>query len=153
MMIAEAIDEYALVAEMSEGEAIEPRSLAEARCRPDWELWEKGIHQELALLREARTWELTIPPENANIVGSKWVFRAKKDTAGIVVCYKARLIAQGFSQVPSVDYFDTFAPIAKLASIQTVQWLKKLSQCLINFNCMLDIIMDKLFNILKIFTH
>ena len=34
-----------------------------------------------------------------------------------------------------------------------LQWLKKLSQCLINFNCMLDIIMDKLFNILKIFPH
>ena len=120
MMIAEAIDEYALVAETSEVEAIEPRSLAEARRRPDWELWEKGILEELALLKEAGTWELTVPPEDANIVGSKWVFRAKKDAAGNVVRYKARLVAQGFSQVPGVDYFDTFAPVAKLASIRTV---------------------------------
>jgi hypothetical protein len=120
MMMAEELDEYALVAETSEVEAIEPRSLAEARRRPDWELWEKGIIEELALLKEAGTWELTTPPENANIVGSKWVFRAKKDAAGNVVRYKARLIAQGFSQVPGVDYFDTFAPVAKLASIRTV---------------------------------
>ena len=56
-------------------------------------------------------------PVGANIVGSKWVFRAKKDVAGVVIRYKARLIAQGFSQVPGVDYFDTFAPVARLASI------------------------------------
>ncbi|KZV84359.1 reverse transcriptase, partial [Exidia glandulosa HHB12029] len=34
--------------------------------------------------------------------------------------HKARLVAQGFSQVPGVDYFDTFAPVAKLASIRVV---------------------------------
>ena len=33
---------------------------------------------------------------------------------------KARLVAQGFSQVPGIDYFDTFAPVAKLASIRTI---------------------------------
>src|SRR6185503_18946324 len=76
-------------------------------------LWEKGI-QELATLRKAGTWE---PPSNANIVSSKWVFVAKKDAAGNVICYKARLVAQGFSQVPGINYFDTFAPIARLASI------------------------------------
>lgn len=75
---------------------------------------------KLATLREAGTWELTEAPKGANIVGSKWVFRAKKDAAGIVVRHKARLVAQGFSQVPGVDYFDTFAPVAKLASIRAV---------------------------------
>ena len=40
-------DEYALAAEMSETEALEPRNLAEAKSRPDWSLWEKSIHEEL----------------------------------------------------------------------------------------------------------
>ena len=53
-------------------------------------------------------------------MGSKWVFRAKKNAAGNMVRYKAQLVAQGFSQVPGVDYFDTFAPVAQLASIRTV---------------------------------
>jgi hypothetical protein len=53
-------------------------------------------------------------------VGSKWVFQAKKNAAGNVICYKARLIAQGFSQVSGVDYFDMFAPVVHLASIHTI---------------------------------
>jgi len=76
--------------------------------------------EELETLKTAGTWDLVNAPNEANVIGSKWVFRAKKDAAGNVVCYKARLIAQGFSQVLGVDYFDTFAPVARLASIRTV---------------------------------
>src|SRR6266511_2094247 len=110
-VLAEYVDEYALAAEIGDIEALEPCSLAEAKKRPDWHLWEKAIQEELAMLKTSGTWELVDAPEDANIVGSKWVFRAKKDAAGNVVQYKARLVAQGFSQVPGVDYFDTFAPV------------------------------------------
>ena len=118
--VEECEEEYALAAETSSAEALEPRSLAEAQKRPDWPLWEKAIEEELATLRAAGTWEVVDAPRGVNIVGSKWVFRAKKDAAGNVVRYKARLVAQGFSQVLGVDYFDTFAPVARLASIRTV---------------------------------
>ena len=83
-------------------------------------MWEKAIEEELSTLKDAGTWELVDAPEGVNIVGSKWVFRAKKDATGNFVRYKARLVAQGFSQVPGVDYFDTFAPVARLASIQAI---------------------------------
>ena len=63
-------------------------------------------------MKEAGTWEVVDAPNNVNIIGSKWVFRAKKDAAGNVVRYKARIVAQGFSQVPGVDYFNMFAPVA-----------------------------------------
>ena len=118
--VEECADEYAFVAETSNAEALEPRSLKEAQSRPDWPLWEKAIEEELATLKAAGTWEVVDAPEGVNVVGSKWVFRAKKDAAGNIVRYKARLVAQGFSQVPGVDYFDTFAPVARLASIRTV---------------------------------
>ncbi|KZV80781.1 hypothetical protein EXIGLDRAFT_569675, partial [Exidia glandulosa HHB12029] len=112
--------EYAFAAEMSDADALEPRTLSEAQRRPDWTLWEQAIREELATLDAMGTWELVDAPAGANVVGSKWVFRAKKDATGSVVRHKARLVAQGFSQVPGVDYFDTFAPVAKLASIRIV---------------------------------
>src|ERR1700678_3000813 len=113
-------EEHAFAAETSSAEALEPRSLAEAQKRPDWPLWEKAIQEELVTLKAAGTWEIVDAPKGVNVVGSKWVFRAKKDAAGNVIRYKARLVAQGFSQVPGVDYFDMFVPVAKLASIRAV---------------------------------
>jgi len=114
------IEEYVFAAEVAGSEALEPQSLKEAKARPDWPLWEKAIEEELEVLRAAGTWELVNAPEGANIVGLKWVFRAKKDAAGNIVRYKAQLVAQGFSQVPGIDYFNMFAPVAWLASIRTV---------------------------------
>ena len=120
LMAADFADEYAMLAEISEIEAFESHTLTEAKCHPDWPLWEVAIHEELETLRKAGTWELTEAPQGVNIVSSKCIFCAKKDTAGNVICYKARLVAQGFSQVLGVNYFDTFAPVAKLASIRAV---------------------------------
>jgi hypothetical protein len=91
---AEFIEEYALVAEVSEMEGMEPQSLAEAKRRPDWLQWERGIKEELETLRLAGTWKLVDHPGgDQNIVGSKWVFRAKKDAAGNIIRHKARLVA------------------------------------------------------------
>jgi len=72
------------------------------------------------MLEDAGTWELVDLLAGANLVGSKWVFWVKKDAAEQVVHFKVHLVAQSFSQVPGVNYFDTFAPVAKLALIQTV---------------------------------
>ena len=67
-------------------------------------------------MKAAGTWKLEEAPPGANIIGSKWVFKVKKDAAGNVAQYKARLVAQGFSQIGGVNYNDTYAPVAKLAS-------------------------------------
>ena len=109
----ECKDEYALLAEIGLAEALEPRNLGEAKKRPDWPLWEVVIEEELKTLKEAETWEVVEVPAGVNVIGSKWVFWAKKDAAGNVVRHRPRLVAQGFTQVPGVDYFDTFAPVAR----------------------------------------
>jgi hypothetical protein len=108
--------ETTFVTETADSEVLELRSLAEAKRRPDWPLWEKAIEEELGTLKAAKTWRLEHAPPGANVIGSKWVFKAKKDASGRVVRYKARLVAQGFSQIGGVDYDDTYAPVAKLAS-------------------------------------
>jgi hypothetical protein len=89
--------EYIFVTETANAEALEPRTVAEAKRRPDWPRWEKAILEELATLDAAWTWRLEEAPPGANIIGCKWVLKAKKDAAGDIVRYKARLIAQGFS--------------------------------------------------------
>jgi hypothetical protein len=52
-----------------------------------------------------------------NIVGIKWVFHNKQDEFEVVTRNKARLVVKGYSQVKSLDFEETFAPIARLESI------------------------------------
>jgi Reverse transcriptase (RNA-dependent DNA polymerase) len=112
--------EHVLTAEVADVEAMEPCTLTEAKGRPDWPLWEKAIEEELATLKAAGTWRLEEALPGANIIGSKWVFKAKKDAARNIVRYKVWLVAQGFSQIGGVNYNDTYVPVARLASSCTI---------------------------------
>jgi len=112
--------EFIFAAETADAEGLEPCTLTEAKHRPNWPSWEKAIEEELATLKTASTWRLEEALPRTNIIGSKWVLKAKKDTAGNVVQYKARLVTQGFSQISGVDYDDTYTPVAKLASTRAV---------------------------------
>ncbi|RVW90629.1 Retrovirus-related Pol polyprotein from transposon RE2 [Vitis vinifera] len=57
-------------------------------------------------------------PKDVNVIGTKWIFKNKMDENGVIVRNKARLVAQGFKQIEGIDFDETFAPIARLESIQ-----------------------------------
>jgi len=80
--VTNLVEEYTMAAKIGDAEALEPRTLAKAKHCPDWPLWKKAINKELETFHQAGTWELTEAPSDTNIVGSKWVFCMKKDTAG-----------------------------------------------------------------------
>jgi hypothetical protein len=63
-------------------------------------------------------WTLIPKPKDHNIIWTKWIFKNKSDEHGTVVHNKARLVAQGYTQVEGVDFDKTFAPVARLESIR-----------------------------------
>ncbi|KAJ9546206.1 hypothetical protein OSB04_025913 [Centaurea solstitialis] len=94
-----------------------PRSTAQAMCDPHWRA---AMDAEMAAILSNYTWDLIPKPSDANIVGNRWLFRHKFDSTGQLERYKARLVAQGFSQQPGLDFDDTFSPVVKPATIRTV---------------------------------
>jgi hypothetical protein len=82
--------------------------------------WKDAIEDELIKLRTLDTWEVTDLPDGRKTVGSKWVFTVKYTPTGLLDRFKARLVAQGFSQVPGTDFIETFSPTVRLESLRTL---------------------------------
>jgi hypothetical protein len=73
--------------------------------------------EELNNFTRNEVWSLVERPKQ-NIIGTKWVFRNKQDENGVVTRNKARLVAQGFTQVEGLDFGETYALVARLESIR-----------------------------------
>jgi hypothetical protein len=80
--------------------------------------WANAMHEELNNFTRNQVWELVKRPKNHNVIRTKWVFRNKQDQNGIVVRNKARLVAQGYTQVEGLDSEETYTPIARLEAIR-----------------------------------
>ncbi|KAK1666490.1 hypothetical protein QYE76_054649 [Lolium multiflorum] len=77
------------------------------------------MHEELNNFKRNKVWTLVEKPKGCrNVIGTKWIFKNKQDEFGNVVRNKARLVAQGFSQVERIDFGETYAPVACLESIR-----------------------------------
>ena len=95
-----------------------PLTYAKAVGDPVWgEMWKDAIKAELTALAANSTWKEVVPPKNANIVTSKWVFKPKMHTNGSLDKLKARVVARGFSQMHGINYEDTFAPTVKFDTL------------------------------------
>ncbi|TLX69571.1 hypothetical protein E9993_22875, partial [Labilibacter sediminis] len=80
--------------------------------------WIKAMQDELNEFKRHKVWSLVPRPSGKTIVGTRWVFRNKVDKDGIITRNKARLVAQGFTQIESIDYGETFAPVARIEAIR-----------------------------------
>ena len=66
------------------------------------------------------TWDLVPSQSHYNIVGNRWIFWVKCHPASSISTYKAHLVAKGYHQHPSVDFFATFSPVIKPQTIKVV---------------------------------
>jgi transposase InsO family protein len=96
----------------------EPRNLNEAMKGGDAFEWKEAMNRELENLREKGTWQEVRTPPNRKKIGAKWVLKIKRDAEGNIVKYKARLVAKGYSQVPGVDFEETYAPVGRTTSLR-----------------------------------
>ena len=90
----------------------DPRSIVECQKRSDWPKWKDAIQAEIASLNKRKVFTEAIPtPPSVFPVGFKWVFLRKRNENNEVVRYKARLVAQGFTQKPGIDFTETYSPV------------------------------------------
>lgn len=96
-----------------------PRNYKEAMLCPD--LWEEPMKAEVKVLQERQVWSVvprSTVPANKKVMSCMWVFDNKYNGDGEIIKRKARLIAKGFSQIPGVDFTETYASVVRLESFR-----------------------------------
>ena len=126
-----------------EEETVQLRRSTRSRCQPDYYVqqchitdtpstyqsastssekqeWRKAMKSEMKSLEDNDVWDLVNLPSGRKIVGSKWVFKKKIGPNGTVERFKARLVAQGYTQKFGTDYDETFCPVVRQESLRTI---------------------------------
>jgi hypothetical protein len=96
---------------------IEPTCFSNAVLIPEWRI---AMQVEFNALLHNKTWSLVPSQAASNLVGCKWVFKLKRKADGSIERHKARLVAKCFHQQAGIDYGETFSPVVKPTTIQTV---------------------------------
>ncbi|GJR99788.1 ribonuclease H-like domain-containing protein [Tanacetum coccineum] len=93
----------------------EPKKITQALAD---ESWVEAMQEELLQFKLQNVWVLCDLPDGKRVIGTKWVFRNKRDKRGTIIKNKARLVALGYRQEEGVDYDKVFAPVARIKAIR-----------------------------------
>lgn len=97
---------------------IEPSNYNQAITDENKDKWIEAMNDEMKSLHKNNTWTICKLPEDRKAIASKWIYTVKTDQNGKVNRFKARLVAQGFSQKFGIDYNHVFAPVAKHSTLR-----------------------------------
>nr|GFA50108.1 zinc finger, CCHC-type [Tanacetum cinerariifolium] len=95
----------------------DPRTYNEAMQSRDSIFWKEAIDDEIRSIMENNTWILFDFPPGCKPLGCKWIFKKKMKVDGTIDKFKARLVIHVFRQKEGIDYFDTYAPVARITTI------------------------------------
>ncbi|GKF25416.1 putative ribonuclease H-like domain-containing protein, partial [Tanacetum coccineum] len=93
----------------------EPKKVIHALKDPSWI---EAMQEKLLQFKLQEVWTLVDLQNGKRPIGTKWVFRNKKDERGIVIKNKVRLVAQRCTQEEGIDYDEVFAPVARIEAIR-----------------------------------
>nr|GEY67096.1 zinc finger, CCHC-type [Tanacetum cinerariifolium] len=107
-------------AEHSKAYSIEedPRTYNEAIQSRDATFWKDAINDEIGSIMKNNTWVLSDLPTGCKPLVCKWIIKRKMKVDGSIDKFKARLVIQGFRQKEGIDYFDTYASVARITTIR-----------------------------------
>lgn len=98
---------------------VEPKSFKEVLSSRNKQKWIKAMNEVMDSLNLNQTWVLVDKPKSQKVVGCKWIFKRNDGIPGVdEERYKAGLVAQGFSQIPGIDFNEVFSPVVKYSSIR-----------------------------------
>jgi len=101
----------------------EPLTHKEAMASKYAKEWKAAEDEEIANLERMGCFDMVARAEalrHGRLVKSKWVYKVKYNADGTLQRFKARLVAKGFTQVPGVDYSETYSPVFSYSSLRTV---------------------------------
>nr|GEX77253.1 zinc finger, CCHC-type [Tanacetum cinerariifolium] len=96
----------------------DPRTYNEAMQSRDSTFWKEAIDDEIGYIMENNTWVLSDLPLGCKPLGCKRIFKKKMKVYETIDKFKSRLVIQGFRQKKGIDYFDTYAPVARITTIR-----------------------------------
>ncbi|GJU41998.1 zinc finger, CCHC-type containing protein [Tanacetum coccineum] len=92
--------------------------LIEGTRAEDVAFWKEAINDDMGSIMGNNTWVLADLPPGCKPLGCKWIFKRKLKVDGTVEKFNARLVIQGFKQKSGIDYFDTYALVARISTIR-----------------------------------
>ncbi|CAM8882652.1 unnamed protein product [Rhodiola kirilowii] len=110
----------------------DPKTFDEAMKSKNVSFWKEAINDEMDSIIGNNTWILVDLPPGHKPLGNKWIFRKKMKVDGTIDKFKARLVIQGFRQKYGMDYFDTYAPVARISTIRLLIALASIHKLLVH---------------------
>ncbi|GJY43093.1 zinc finger, CCHC-type containing protein [Tanacetum coccineum] len=98
----------------------DPKTFDEAMKSQNVAFCKEAINDEMDSIMGNNTWVLADLPPSCKPFGCKWIFKRKLMVDGTIEKFKARLVIHGFRQKSGIDYFDTYALVARISTIRLV---------------------------------
>ena len=108
---------FKVCANMNHTSIIIPNTFKQAMASKERVQWWEAMSEEMESLLNKKTWNLVKIPLDKDLIGGRWIFSIKLDPSGNVK-FKARFVAKGFTQIPGVNFVETYAPTPSMTSIR-----------------------------------